>query len=84
MAKKATMLLVDEELLVQEAIGRALFGAVEPTASARVSLETMPDVSENPFYKALLEIDLDSDTEWDAFPTSCLPGRIRRTSPTVV
>jgi hypothetical protein len=70
MAKKTTMLLVNEELLVQEAIGRALFGAGEPAAPARVSLETMPDVSESPYYKALLELDLDSDTEWDAFPTS--------------
>jgi hypothetical protein len=70
MAKKTTMLLVNEELLVQEALGRALFSAEGPADSARDSMETMPDVSENPFYKALLEFDLDSDTEWDAFPTS--------------
>ena len=63
------MLLVNEELLVQEALGRALFGAEMQAASAGVSIETMPDVSENPFYKALLDLDLDSDTDWDAFHT---------------
>lgn len=63
------MPLVNEELLLQEALGRALFGAEMQADSTGLSIESMPDVSENPFYKALLDLDLDSDTEWDAFHT---------------
>ena len=70
MAKKTEMLLVNDELLMQEALERALFVANLEADSATDSFETMPGVSENSFYKALLEFDLGSDTEWDAFPTS--------------
>ena len=70
MAKKTMMPPVNDLLLVEEALQRALSGTLKATASARASIESLPDISEYPIYQSLLELELDSDTEWDAFPHS--------------
>ncbi len=70
MARKTTMWLTDDDLTVREALGRALFVENVQIAPDAGAFALTTDFAENPFFKAQLDLDLETESEWDTFYTT--------------